>query len=232
MKDRIGKISFYDFHVHTRTTEIFPLLEEAAGLRISRMNILGDVLRFGYYPEKEQVKQINDETGYLIKRYRCLTGFAFINPGLGEKLVIAEIERCAGLGFRGIKLEVSVNARDRRVRVVMETARRLNMIVVHHSWYKATGKSGGESEPADLVPLAEAFPEVPLVVAHLRGCGFRGIQDLKPYPQVYFDTSGSQPVAGILEYAVEQLGPERILFGSDVYFPGGRDFSVQLACVR
>jgi len=227
-----GKMGIYDFHVHTTTTKILPLLESAARAGISRMNILGDVLRFGYYPDAQQIKQINKETACLIKKYDFLKGFCFINPGLPEKEVLQEMERCAMLGFSGIKLEASVNVRDSRLKPVMKAARNLKLIVLHHSWYKTTGKLPRESEPVDLAFLAGRFPEVPLVVAHLRGCGFRGIQDLKPFPQVYFDTSGGQPVSGILEYAVEHLGPERIVFGSDVYYPGGRDFAVQISCVQ
>jgi predicted TIM-barrel fold metal-dependent hydrolase len=45
---------------------------------------------------------------------------------------------------------------------------------------------------------------------------------------VLIDTSGSDPTAGLVEMAVRELGPERIIYGSDV---GGRSFSSQLAKV-
>ena len=52
--------------------------------------------------------------------------------------------------------------------------------------------------------------------------------DVADCPNVCVDTSGSQPVADMLEYAVEKLGAERIVFGSDVPV---RDFPSQLGKV-
>jgi hypothetical protein len=46
---------------------------------------------------------------------------------------------------------------------------------------------------------------------------------------VWVDTSGAQPIAGLLEYALQRLGPDRIVFGSD--YPV-RDFAVKMAAVR
>ena len=55
------------------------------------------------------------------------------------------------------------------------------------------------------------------------------MQDVKPHANVWVDTSGSQPQAGIVEYGVRHLGAERILYGSDA---PGRDFAVQLARIQ
>ncbi len=63
-------------------------------------------------------------------------------------------------------------------------------------------------------------------MAHLTGCGVRGVQAVKPCQNVVVDTSGAAPEAGIVEFAVEQLGAERVLYGSDVPI---RDFGVALA---
>ena len=42
------------------------------------------------------------------------------------------------------------------------------------------------------------------------------------------DSAGSDPTAGFIEMAVREVGPERILYGSDI---GGRSFGSQLAKV-
>jgi predicted TIM-barrel fold metal-dependent hydrolase len=65
-------------------------------------------------------------------------------------------------------------------------------------------------------------------MAHLGGGGWRGVQDVKPYPNVLIDTSGAQPQAGLVEYAVRELGADRVLFGSDWPI---RDFATQMARV-
>lgn len=85
-----------------------------------------------------------------------------------------------------------------------------------------------ESTPADVAVLARKFPQLRVHMAHLYGAGFRGIAHIAPYPNIYVDTGGGEPEAGILEYAVRELGAERILFGSDA---PGRGFGVQLGKV-
>ena len=52
---------------------------------------------------------------------------------------------------------------------------------------------------------------------------------VKPYPNLYLDMSGFDPERGIVEKAVEVLGAERVLFGSDA---PGRSYAAQLAKVQ
>jgi predicted TIM-barrel fold metal-dependent hydrolase len=63
-------------------------------------------------------------------------------------------------------------------------------------------------------------------MAHLTGCGVRGVLAVKDCANVVVDTSGAAPEAGLVEYAVAQLGAERVLYGSDAPI---RDFGVALA---
>jgi uncharacterized protein len=66
---------------------------------------------------------------------------------------------------------------------------------------------------------------VTIVMAHLTAAGARGVHDVKSHRNVLVDTSGSQPVAEVVEYAVAELGADRVVYGSDV---PGRDYSAQL----
>ena len=65
-------------------------------------------------------------------------------------------------------------------------------------------------------------------MAHLCGCSDRGVELVADCPNVHVDTSGSQPEAGLVEYAVKRLGARRVLYGSDA---PGRGFGPQLAKV-
>ena len=82
-----------------------------------------------------------------------------------------------------------------------------------------------ESTPADIASLAARYPDVPIQMAHLGGARIRGVQDIRPHENISIDTSGSQPIGGLVEYAVKELGADRVVYGSDV---PGRDFSAQL----
>lgn len=83
------------------------------------------------------------------------------------------------------------------------------------------------SIPADLVRFADEFPSVQLILAHL-GCGWdgdlthqvRAIQSSR-HGNVFTDTSSAASLTpNLIEWAVGEIGPERILFGSDspLYF--------------
>ncbi len=64
----------------------------------------------------------------------------------------------------------------------------------------------------------EKYPDVQLVMGH-GGGRFAGhklaVEIGKTHPNVMLDTSGDVNAYGLLKYQVENLGAERIFFGSD-----------------
>lgn len=126
----------------------------------------------------------------------------------------------------GVKLSVSIKASDKRLEPLAAFLEEHDIPLLYHTWYKTVQKFAYESDPSDIAILAGKFPSLRILMAHLTGCRFRGVQDIKMFPNVMVDTSGSQPEDGYLEYALNELGADRILFGSDI---PGRDFAVQLA---
>ncbi|MFB3891203.1 MAG: amidohydrolase family protein [Phycisphaerae bacterium] len=226
-----------DMHVHHRlgpeARTDFAALERlkrlAAAVGITRLCLLGNVFRYGIRANREQIQRINDSTIEMVRGSPdCVSGFAFINPALSAADVRQEIRRCSREGLSGIKLEIDLNARDRRMRHVMATAADLGLPVLHHAWYKTQEKYPHESSPADVANLARRFPACTIIMAHVVAAGVRGVLDVADCPNVLVDTSGSQPVAGMIEYALAVLGAERLVFGSDV---PGRDFACQLGKV-
>jgi hypothetical protein len=53
------------------------------------------------------------------------------------------------------------------------------------------------------------------VVAHLNGINARGLEALRPHPNVLVDTAGGDPECGMVALAVARLGPHRVVYGSD-----------------
>jgi predicted TIM-barrel fold metal-dependent hydrolase len=105
-------------------------------------------------------------------------------------------------------------------RAIFEFAARRRSVVLGHSSEK-------NSLAADYVKFANAFPEVTLIIAHL-GCGWdgdlthqvRAIQANK-HGNLYTDTSSAKSITPqLIEWAVQEVGAERILFGTDtpLYF--------------
>lgn len=186
---------------------------------VGRMIALGDVLVFGRLPTAKQIALINDQTHSILRwRPDYFVGFCALNPVLGARAVEREVERCVGgLGFRGIKLEISNNARDACMKPVMRAAERWGVPVLQHSWSQTNIRQRRyHSDPADTALLARRFPNVQVIMAHLTGCGFRGVLEAKGIENLVVDTSGGFPEANLLEYAVEHLGADHIVYGSDL----------------
>jgi uncharacterized protein len=206
-------------------------IRQAESVGITRQLLLGDVLRFGFEPEPEEVTRINDLTLDLVARWPDhLSGLCFLNPAHAPAFLEGEIQRCLEHpGFHGVKLEVDVNARSHRLDPIMAQLEARQAFLLHHAWYKTVGKAHDESTPADIADLAGRWPGVRIVMAHLTAAGHRGIQDIKAHGNVLVDTSGSQPQAEIVEYGVRELGAQRLLFGSDAPV---RDYAVQLGRIN
>jgi len=80
------------------------------------------------------------------------------------------------------------------------------------------------SLPADFLPFADRHPGVRLLLAHLgNGAGDTNKVDLQVrtvgaarHGNIWVDTSSARNVMpGLIEWAVSELGPKRVLFGSD-----------------
>ena len=96
-----------------------------------------------------------------------------------------------------------------------------------HQAIICTHTGGQNSHPEDFVEFADRFPEVKTILCHL-GCTWdndlshqvRAVQASK-HDNLYTDTSSrASLVSGLIEWAVKEIGAERILFGSDspLYF--------------
>jgi predicted TIM-barrel fold metal-dependent hydrolase len=199
--------------------------------RIDRMVYLFNLGSGGVDPQEDDIRASNDIGCELVTRHPDrFDAFCYLNPALPEAFTLGEIDRCIANGpMRGIKLWISVHATDPRLDPIMARAAELGVPVLHHAWYKANGFVFNESTPAEIADLARRHPAVPIVIAHLAGGGWRGVRDIRDCPNVVVDTSGAQPHAGLVDYAVAELGADRVVFGSDWPI---RDFAVQRARVE
>jgi predicted TIM-barrel fold metal-dependent hydrolase len=217
-----------DSHVHiTQSNNIDGLIKSASRSDIGILMVCALGVR-GYtsYPTAEEVVAANDFLFDAMERFPDeVGGVCYVNPQHTDES-LAELDRCIADGpMVGIKLWVAAKASDPSVEPIARKAIELDVPILQHAWNKATGNSDHESTPADVAILAQKFPELRIHMAHLYGAGYHGIADITPYPNIYVDTGGGEPEAAVLEYAVREIGAERILFGSDA---PGRGFAVQL----
>ncbi len=76
--------------------------------------------------------------------------------------------------------------------------------------------SSAIESPWNVVPLAQANPKLTIIMAHMGGDAWsEGIAAAQVAPNLYADPCATWADAEKVETAVQQLGAERLLFGSD-----------------
>lgn len=205
------------------------LLEFADRMGIAKLCLYMG-MTFSYDPNPDELRRQNDDVLRALKVAgdRAL-GFVYLNPK-HERESLAELERCVADGpMVGVKLWVAAHADAPELDSLIRRATQLQAVVFQHTWIKITGNLPGESTPLQLARLAERHPEAKLICGHTGGDWEQGIRAIRRYANVCADLAGGDPVAGITEMAVRELGAERVIYGSDV---PGRSFATQLAKVH
>jgi predicted TIM-barrel fold metal-dependent hydrolase len=225
----------WDLHCHLSGVEGLTVDERIVQLLrfADRMHIDRLVFFMGWPwatdPSPDDLRTQNDQVLQAISHWHDrVFGFAYVSTKHPEAS-LDEIERCIANGpMLGIKLWVAEKCSNTQIDPIIERCAQLQAAIYQHTWFKVTGNQEGESTPEDLAQLAQRHPDVPLICGHSGGDWERGIRAIRPYSNVSIGTGGFDPTAGMMEMAVRELGPERIIYGSDI---GGRSFASQLAKV-
>src|SRR2546427_9022609 len=67
----------------------------------------------------------------------------------------------------------------------------------------------------DLARLAQRFPQVAMICGHSGGDWELGVRAVRPFKNVLLEFSGSDPHSGMVEYAIRELGVDRLVWGGD-----------------
>ena len=168
------------------------------------------------FPGAPNVKEVHDRIAKLSEEYPGkIFGLASLNPYMDDEEYKAELERLVkDHGFVGVKIHTAghaVNPSGEAARKVFETAKRLNIPVMVH-----TGQGVQFCLPSLLMGPAQEYPDLPIILAH-SAYGFTITAEVFPVTNIcknlYLETSWSS----ILEKSMflQQIGPDRILYGSD-----------------
>ncbi len=143
---------------------------------------------------------------------------AWLDPNRGPQALEELDALLNGQGFCGIKLHPLFNAytaNDSVVFPLMEEARRRNLPVFIHSGHPPF------SLPWSIGQLAEAFPEVRIVMVHMgHGHGVyiqAAIDTARKYDNIFLENSG-MPMHTKIKEAYCRVGAERLFWGSDAPF--------------
>lgn len=152
----------------------------------------------------------NDQVAVAARRFPGrFIGYCHVSAVYPEKM-LPELERCLAQDiFRGIKLyQVGPAYDDPLYDPVYALARERRLPVLAHTW--------GESLTG-FDRAAGKFPEVSFLAAHA-GSGFayrHYLEAAKRCPNFCLDLTYSREHTNMIERFVEELGPERIVWGTD-----------------
>jgi predicted TIM-barrel fold metal-dependent hydrolase len=136
-----------------------------------------------------------------------------VNPNDGDP-AFAEIRQAATeWGMRLLKIMPAIyhiQLTGPLAHRLLTTARELGMVVNIHS-------GGGISHPLGIGALARRFPDVTILMDHM---GYRewtsdAIEVARDNPNVYLGTTIAAVEPVTVERAVRELGPERVVYGSN-----------------
>lgn len=136
-----------------------------------------------------------------------LVPFFFANPHRN-----AEVYRSRADEFRGLEISPAVHGvalTDRRVAELVSVAAEAG----HPVYVVCLARPG--SGVADLVRLAERFPQVRFVLGHsgIGNIDLHALNLVAPHPTISVETSGGYTC--VLRAALQRLGADRVLFGSE-----------------
>ena len=175
-------------------------------------------------PNTEVVPR-NREMGETLKGNKRTLGCALINPCTGEAAVQEIRSAIRDWGLKGMKLMPVIhkyNIDDPMVDGVMKAARELGIIVSIHS-------GPDNCHPTRIGNLAKRFPEITVIMDHmgLPDNLAEGIEAAQQSKNIFLGTTilrfhkrwGDDPNAVVpteVKAAFDMLGPERIVFGSNM----------------
>jgi predicted TIM-barrel fold metal-dependent hydrolase len=170
-----------------------------------------------------------------------ISGIVVIDPSEPQRSV-EQMEKwiqnglCVGIKYRGWGNRDSLRCDHPNNDVIIEAARKMNALIYVHTWIKVGGEprrpgggvNDGENTPWNLVNLAKRFPDVPFVCGHGGGDWEIGAQVVQPHKNILFEFAGSDPHSGSVDYAVRELGVDRIVWGGH---GSSRSYSTELSKV-
>ena len=199
-------------------------------------------------PDKLTREQNDWTSAEVVKNAPRLIGFCSANPL--RPVALEELERCLGLpGMTGIKVHLGnagITLRDAthlaRMQQLFALAQRRRAPVLIHMRARGGTNYGAEDAQLFLDKIVANAPDIEIVVAHLGASGpgyssqhdevmavFGAAAERKDprMNNVFFDVSSNvtddiTPAdAALVVQRIRQVGPKRILYGSDLSAPGG-----------
>ena len=184
---------------------------QAAGVRLTVVSALTTFMPYGGNPFKG-----NDESRSAAEKHDDICFWAVLDPRLKESYRQVEAllahPRCKGIKIHPQRHFYEIRQYGDEV---FSFAAGNRAVVLTHS-----GDPG--SFPEDFIPFTDRHSQVRLILAHLGNNSEAGMSrqvcavQRSQAGNVFIDTSSARSIySGLIEWAVETIGADRLLFGTD-----------------
>ena len=161
--------------------------------------------------DREQTEQANEDMAKFAADNEFLYQWVVIDPRNDNTFAQAERmlkhEKCVGIKLHPVCHNYSLEEYGDKIFSFADA--HATVVQIHPE--KEKGAAG-------IIPFANQYTKTRFIMAHVGGeAHIRAVKNAK-HGNVYVDTSGMASLKNmIIEYAVSQIGSERILFGTDTY---------------
>ena len=151
----------------------------------------------------------NEYMHSLLDQYENLYQWVVIDPRIEETFAQAERmlqhKKCVGIKLHPYYHKYSL---EEYAEKLFSFASRFQTVVLIHP----------EKEASYILPIADKYPDVTFIMAHLGGEPYVDAVEFAVHKNVYTDTSGIASSTNLMvESAYQRIGADRILFGTDTY---------------
>jgi predicted TIM-barrel fold metal-dependent hydrolase len=137
-------------------------------------------------------------------------GFVFLNPKKNSR-VMEELEQgIEEYGMKGVKVHSWFHDYDpgKLLKGVARKCQELGLPILIHM--------GSRPDTSNIGELLDDFPKLKLILAHLGIPYFKeSWERARKHPNVYLDISGPYLSGGLVRKAVNAVGPDKIIYGTD-----------------
>ncbi|SHF84701.1 hypothetical protein SAMN05443144_11417 [Fodinibius roseus] len=226
-RENLVDMRIWDLHYHGLSShaEIMPYFDRMGVERVFSLDIARLRGGGGTVSAAEAEKNAQENIALLEKEHERMSGIIRIDPTRVEE-TLELIDRliangpCVGIKT-GRPLDEPVTVAHPNYDPIIRRLAELEAIIYIHSGYMVGGEPRtyyggtrvGEAHPGHVAELAARFPDVPLICGHQGTDWELGVRAIRPHKNVLMEFSGMDPASGAVDFAVKELGADRLVWG-------------------
>lgn len=238
-REELVDMRIWDLHYHglSRHQEVMTYFDRMGVERVFSL----DIARLGSSASPDEaVKNAQDNLTLLEEEKDRMSGLIRIDPARVDaslELIERLIQNGPCVGIKtGTRHSEPITVAHANYDPIVRKLAELEAIIYIHSGFMVGGDPRtyyggtrvGEAHPGHVAELASRFPDVPLICGHQGADWELGVRAIRPHKNVYMEFSGMDPESGAVDFAVQELGADRLVWGCHA---ASRSFSNELSKV-